>query len=583
MLLKNNNMHPAFATAGSADTAANSRISNDAIMYNNSNADDFGSFGGFNEENTRESSPARKRPVQNRQAKKKNQLPSWLGIVAVALIAVILIATVIVAVALNSSGNIERVDNAYVAFSEDSQTYRIAANGSVLDMVFESEPIITPALDNSFAYVQCDGEEGILLYILRDKKLEEVTMEGSEITSVVAYAQLKPGIIYEEDGNYYVYTDEMGEDLITKTVDAANFIISDDASTVVYTLPVEDSADEYKMYYYRSGTSDSLGVKNCTPIMLSSDGEYIYGKAFTTALTEKLYCITAKDGEKYPIGDGNFGGITAINANGDELMYYAITDTRYTTYIYNAKEDVSYEISKGKGIFSPVFIDSDVVRYETFKDIYVESISIADMILDTEGAISGHTYYINKKYEAQSIANAVGQFSPNGKYFYYINSRNTLYEMDLSDLDESAKKIYEDTIDFEVTQKGNVYMLNDDNALYYYKASTSTKRAINKITTSISMHDYANKLYYITEDGDVFVTEEGSKGESVKFDSTEINNLPFFSDPESKKTFAYFYNEETALWSIFYTSNGNSFSLITTECESVAGSQLDDLLSGILN
>ncbi len=583
MLLKNNNMRPAFAAAGATDSNTNSRISNDAIMYNNAGAEDIGSFGGFNEENTRDHSPARKRPAQNGQARKNNQVPSWIWIVVAAAIAVVLLATVIVAIALNSTGNIEKVDNTYIAYTEDSQTYRIAVNGTVLDDVFESEPIITPALDNSFAYVQCEGEEGILLYLLRDKKLEEVTMQGSAVTGVVAYAQLKPGIIYEEEGNYYVYTEEMGEDLITKTVDAANFLISDDASTVVYTLPVEDSADEFKMYYYRKGTSDSMGVKNCTPIMLSSDGEYIYGKAYTTALTEKLYCITAKDGEKYPIGDGNFGGITAINVDGDELMYYAVTDTRYTTYIYNAKEDVSHEISKGKGIFSPATIDPDVVRYDTFKDIYVESISIADMILDTEGAISGYTYYINKKYEAQSIASAVGQFSPDGRYFYYINSRNTLYEVDLSDLDESAKKIYEDTIDFEVTQKGNVYMLNDDNALYYYKASTATKRAVNKITTAISMHDYANKLYYVTEDGEVFVTEEGSKGESVKFASTELTNLPFFRDPDSKKTFAYYYNEETALWSIFYTSNGKSFSQITSECEGVAGAGLDELLAGILN
>ena len=576
-------MRPAFAAAGAPNaTATRKNIASDAIAYNNAGTEDFGNFGNFNEESTRDYTPAKKRPAQSRQAKKNINIPSWIWLAIAALIAVILIVTVIVAVALNSTGNIVKEDNAYVAFTEDSQTYRIAVNGTVLDHVFESEPIITPSLDNSFAYVQCDGEEGILLYLLRDKKLDEVTMEGSAITGVITYAQLKPGIIYEEDGNYYVYTEEMGEDLITKTIDAANFLISDDASTVVYTLPVEDSADEYKMYYYRSGTSDALGVKNCTPILLSSNGEYIYGKAYTTAYTEKLYCITAKDGEKYPIGDGNFGGITAINVDGNELMYYAIDDTRYTTYIYNAKKDTSYEISKGKGIFYPSTIDPNVVRYDTFKDIYVESISIVDMMLDTEGAISGYTYYVNKKYETESIANAVGKFSPDGRYFYYVNSRNTLYEVDLSDRDEPAKKLYEDTVAFEVTQKGNVYMLNDDNALYHYKSSTAQKRAVNKITTAISMHDYANEIYFITEDGDVFVSEEGSKGESVKFASTELNNLPSFSDPDSKKTFAFYYSEETALWSIFYTSNGKNFTLVTSECESVVGEGLDDFLAGIV-
>ena len=588
MLFKNNNLRPAFATAGYQKHRAERRSDNDSFAFSNDAYSDTSNFGGFNEENTRDRAPRQRAPQQRGGQAPRRQspsIPNWVWIVLAAVVVVVLLFVLIISVALNSSSNIEMTDNTYIAFTEDGQTFHIATNGTELDDVFESEPTIVPSLDRSFAYVQCEGENGLNLYLLRDKKLEEITMEGSDITRVVAYAQLAPGIIYEEDGKYYVYTEEMGEDLIVKTEGADNFLISDDASTVIYTLPVEDSADEYKLYSFRNGTSDTIGVKNCKPIMLSADGEYIYAKALSSTLSEKLYCITLKDGEKYPVGEGNFGGITAINVDGDEIMYYAVNDTRFTTYIYNAKKDTSYEIAKNYGVFVPAEFERNVVRYDSFKNIYVESSTLADM-LDTDDATSGYTYYINKKYEAESIAKATGKFSPDGKYFYYINSRNTLYQVDLSSRDESDKKIFEDTEKFEITQKGNIYMLisdsSDSGLLYFYKVSTGSKKSINKVTTEISMHNYSNKLYYTTEEDQVFVTEEGSKGEAVKFDSIQLINLPYFSDPTSKKTFAYYYDEETMLWSIFYTSNGKSFDLITSECESVSGSLLSELIGGIV-
>lgn len=585
MLLKNNDLRPAFATADGQKRPAAHRSFNDAVAFNTDAYSDTSNFGGFNEENTRDRAPRKKAPIQKGGQAKKNtpSIPYWVWLVIAAAVVVVLVFGLIISAALNSSKNIELTDNTYITYTEDGQTYQIATNGTVLDEVFESEPKIVASLDRSFAYVECEGEDGLMLYLLRDKKLEEITMEGSSITSVVAYAQLNPGIIYEEEGKYYVYTEKMGEDLIVKTEGADNFLISDDASTVVYTLPVEDSAGEYKMYSFRNGTSDAIGVKSCKPIMLSADGEYIYARGPVTL--DKLYCITLKDGEKYPVCDSNFGGITAINVDGDEIMYYAINDTRFTTYIYNAKEDISYEIAKNYGVFTPADFEPNVARYGSFKKIYVESSSLAGLLESSDESGSGYTYFINKKYEAESIAKATGKFSPDGKYFYYINTRGTLYQADLSDRDSSDKKIFEDTVQFEITQKGNIYMLisdsSDSGLLYYYKTSTGSKKAINKVTTEISMHNYANKLYYMTEEEQVFVTEEGSKGEAVKFDSVQLINLPRFIDTDSKKTFAYYYDEETMLYSIFYTSNGKSFDLITSECESVFGSLLNDIIEGI--
>ena len=580
MLSKNSNMRPAFATAGGSDmrTARASRNdTSDNLTYNNATSfDDVGSFGGFNDENTgTRSTPSGQRRAPAKKKKAKLNLPKWVLPVAAAAVVVVLLIIIVAVIASNSSKDLMAEDNTYAVYTEDNSTYRIAVNGTVLDDIFESEPLITPALDKSFAYVECDGEEGLEIYILRDKKLEAVTMDGSSVSSVIAYAKLEPGIIYEENGNYCIYTDDIGEDQITGKAEAANFIISDDASTVVYTLPVEDDAGDYKLWYYRDGTSDPLNAKNWTPVALSADGEYIYGVASTANAADRLYCFNVKEDEKYPIGDGNFGGITAINMAGDEIMYYSVVEGVYSSAVYSAKKDTSYELPKGKGIFTPVAVDPNTVRFKTFKDIYVQSVVIEDMLLDSESTVTGYTYYVDSKYSTDLVASAIGQFSPDGKYFYYINSRDTLMQVNLKDLDESDKRIYDEIETFEITQKNNLYMLTDEGHVLFYKVSTNKKQAVNKTAIGISMHDYANKVYILTEDGEVHVSEEGDKSEAIKFDSETLNSLPYFSDPSSKKTFVYVENEETGLWTIYYTSNGNSFKAVTTECEDILSSDID--------
>ena len=597
MLFKNNNLRPAFATAGNQKPTANRRSFNDAVMYNTDSYSDTSNFGGFNEENTRDRAPAKRTSsAKHGQANKKNNnsIPYWVWIAIAAAVVVILLVGFFISVSVNKNDTITMADNSYISYTEDGQTYYIATNGTVLDTVFESEPKITPSLDRSFAYVECESEEGVLIYLLRDKKLSELTMEGSSVSKVLAYAKLEPGVVYEEEGKYNVYTEKMGEDLITKK-EADNFIISDDASTVIYTLPDEEDARILKLCVFQNESSNYIGYKNCLPKAISADGDYIYAEAFNSATnSNKLYCFTTNDGgdtyERDPVIDSYFGGISAINIDGDEIIYYAINENHFTTHIYDAKKKTSYDIgAKSYTPLVPTSFDPNVVRYGTFKNIYVESnFSIAaSLIPDFDGISSGHTYYINNKYEAESIAKATGKFSPDGKYFYYINTTGTLWKADLSKPDESDERIYEDVVKFEITQKGNVYYLisdsSDSGMLYYYKASTGKKDPIHKETIDISMHNYANKLYFTTLDEKVLVSEEGSKGESVKFDSEQLVKLPYFSDPNSKKTFACYQNDETMFWSIFYTSNGNSFDLITSDCQDILGSWFKEMLNEIFD
>ena len=585
-MLFNNRMRPAFAGAGASENGSAPRQNRkEAITLNvNSPSDDFGAF---TSDQMRERSPRRERPAPQPKGS-KNGLPRTLVIAIVAVVAVALLCGLAVAVILNSSKDICYTENTYLAYIEDNGNYRVAVNGVVLDESFDGETRIIPSLDRSFAYIECNGTDGYLIYMVEGKKLTPITTEDSAVTEVLGYAENKPGVLYRENGNVYVFNTDIGEDLIEKNAEADNFIISGDASTVIYTRPLEDSAAEDRIYMYRDGSASPIGVKNCTPVKISKDGKYIYAYGYTATLARKLYCITSEDGEKYPVCDANFGGITAINVAGDEIIYYTTADTKFNAYIYSAKKDENFEIAKGKGIFFPATVDPKVAREETFADCYLQSISLDSGLLGDSDTTSGHTYYINKKYVAQSIASALGQFSPDGKYFYYLNSKNSLYQVDLTDPEEAPKKIYEDTVEFAVTQKGNVYMLDTQNFLFFYKATTGKKTSISKIATDISMHQYGNQLYFVTEDEtNVYVTEEGSAKELVKFDNVQITALPEFNTTHAKKTFAYFF-DENAGYSLFYTANGKTFKLLTDNCDTIVTTDLpawisdlyDDLFGG---
>ena len=579
----NNRMRPAFATAGACNnTPVRCKNHKDALMLDaNSAADDFGNFSNAQ---THEKAPRRERPAMPQKQPKKKQPFNKLWILAiVAVVAVVLIGILVVSAIRNSAKDIQYTDNTYLAYLEETGTYRVAVNGKVLEQTFEGETRVIPSLDRSFAYIECNSADGYLIYLVKGKKVTAITTEDYEISEVLGYAENEPGVLYREEGNVYIYNEELGEDLIDKNVDAANFIISGDASTVIYTRPLEDSAGEYRIYMYRDGSSAPIGVKNCKPLKVSKNGEYVYGEGSPDGIISKLFCITTKDGERYPVCDTNFGAITAMNAAGNEIIYYSLSeDAKITAYIYSANKNENFEIAKGKGAFFPATVDPDVARCGTFADCYLQSISLSGMLTDGENTTSGYTYYVNKKFETQQIANALGQFSPDEKYFYYVNSKNSLYQVDLNDLDKAPKKIYEDTADFAITQKGNIYMLGDEGLLYFYKASTGKKTPISKFAEDISMHHYGNKLYFVNEgeEGKVYVTEEGSAKELAKFDKVELPTLPEFNSTYSKKSFAYFY-DEAAGCSLFYTANGKSFKLVTSDCEAIETNDVPAWLSDL--
>lgn len=570
-MIFNNRMRPAFATAG-APTGSSAQRKNrlDSMTLSaNTEADDFGAF---TSDQTQDRAPRRERPAPSRRPQQKKKSSRALVVVIVAVVAVLLVGVVIAALALNTSKDIKYTNNTYVAFEQENGSYCVAVNGTLLEQTFEGDTRVIPSLDRSFAYVECypNNGGGYQIYLLEGKKLSALTKEESAVSEIIAYADGAPAVLYEEDGKFWFYNEEYGRKPMHN--DASGFLISSDGSSVIYTRPSPNDATVTRVHLWRDGSSSSInGLKNFVPVQLSPDGTYLYGFGDTATQSGKLYCVTTEDGKKTPVCEANFGGISAINVAGDEIVYYTIVDSKISSFIYSHKKGTSFEIAKSKGIFTPTG-DSEVARYGTFADGYLESTSVLDSILDTDSLLPSYTYYVNKKFEAKQIANARGQFSPDGKYFYYINPKSSfLQQVDLGDLDADPVKIYDDGIvtDFAVTQKGNLYILDKENYLSFRKPSSKRNEPISVEATEISMHAYANRLYFIEDEGDesVYMTKEGSEAEIAKFGDTELEALPMFNTGDSKNTFAFFYGESGC--SLFYSGNGKTFKRVSPDCEEV--------------
>ncbi len=573
MFLKNTT-RPAYAAAGVGSRTQSDTRQKEAFQFENNNTetDDFNSFNSGN-------TGMNNRSEQRRSSAQRGDSPAkgrpWLiPAIIGAVVVVVLLLIVVVAVAANVSHDMKSKGNTYISYADTDGVYHIAVNGNVLDQTFEGETTVIPSLDTSFAYIVVNGAEGYQVYFLRGKKLEAATAAES-VSEVYAYAQQAPGIIYQYNDSVYLYTEEMGEEKITRDLTTKNYMISADASSVIYTEPDKDNTGNFYLWLYREASAQKL-QRNVYPVGLSTNGDYVYfyGTSSEDMVTKKLYVRDVKKEENYFICN-NFTAISAMNIAGDELIYLSSNGSDVISTLYRIKKDIDSDHESGnqiaKGVYVPVSIDPQVVCLKSFTDMYVQGVS--NLEGDTESNLLGgsSTYYINKKGETQKIANAIGKFSPDEKYFYYVNSEDKLLQVDLKDKNLSSTRITEAVIDFAVTEKGNVYYLTEDGQLRFYKVSTKKKSRVSDDADTISMHIYSNVLYFTETDGaNVFMSSEGSLKETTKFGSIAVTGIPHFINPESKKTFVYFFDQDTGL-KVFYTSGGKSFKLIANDCGEIAG------------
>ena len=586
MFLKNS-MRPAFAAASGNAQMHSRRANNDAFTFDTaaSETDDFGAFNSSGSSNNN-------RAGGNKGKSSGGFKPSAIVIAVAAVVAVVLLMVLIVAIASGSSKDMKYANNTFVAFCDEDGIYRVAANGNVVGE-YENEIELIPADDRSFAYVIENSDDGYRITITDGKDVTEIT--PSPVTKVLATAGLTPGVVWlDADNGIYLYTEKGGEERITRDVDATSanadenfFFISADASTVVYTKIDEDRPAELHHLCVYTDSSETKFQKNMYPVAVSDDGSMIYAYAYSKdSVTKTLYVLPFNDESDRYLLSNNFLGMVATNAEGNEVVFTTIgdTDSLISTYVvsFNLKkmDEVAQPVRIAKGaVYTPVAINNDVARFSTFEDTYFEA-QIPELdIIDNQAPV----YYVGKDYEVRRISKFAGKFDPDGDYFYYTNSEGTLQRVDLSDADAVSQKIAEDVVDFEITQKGNVYWLDDTTRLMYYSNSKEKKTRIADNVEGISMHTYSNTLYFTFTDAvNIYTTEEGSEKEAAKFDSGTVTGLPVFANPEYKKTFAAFYDMDNEEWRLFYTSNGKKFKHISV-CSDIDGFDIPLTISDIID
>lgn len=592
-MFSKNNMRPAFATEG-AGQARFAKPKNTAFTYDAgaSETDDFGSFS----QGATSGAPRRPRPNGNSKKGGLKLNPKAIIIAAAALVVLLtLIVVIVVAAVANSGGDVTYTNNAYVAYSDEDDTYHVVANGKVVGS-YENEVKVIPAADRSFAYIieNIDGEGYSVSYVKGAKNPVEITT--SPVTEVLATADLEPAVVYYEEANgIYLYTERHGEERMLKTNNILeyaaiknSFHLSADGTTVVYNKIEANEANELRSFLcvWESGDDEVKFQKNMTPEAVSNDGKVIYASASRDGITKSLYVVPFNNNnDKYLIAD-NFNSIVDINIDGNEVVYTANTgDGKVYTYLaaFNLKK-MGDEITPSKfsieGIYKPFTIEGNVAMFETFKNTYFKY-SFASLGNELTGACP--IFAVAKDYSIDKISNFDGEFSPNGNFFYYINDKGNLMQKNLKS-SGSAEKIDEGVEDFAVTAKGNLYWISDVSSLVYYNVAKDDSQRIADDVEYLSMHRYSNTLYFSFADSmTIYTTSEGSDKKVAKFGTNDVMSIPAFSDDNAKAAYAAFYDEDNSEWQLFYTSNGKTFKTRVASCADIKGFENSDKYQEIID
>lgn len=562
-----------------------------------SEAEEFNAFNATSSASAGEAQKPPKRPAPQKQNPqgKSGGINKNIIIAAIVGVLVLLLVAGIVVVAMTRDHHILKEDNAYLVYT-DSNGYHLLSNGQEIEKDFEGEVKIEVAADNSFAYVteEVDGE--FYIYLLKGKKLEPITT--SAVEQVVAYAALKPGVVYKHRGSFRLYSEKYGVETITKKA-AENFLISSDASTVVYTAPKNDAADVNEMIVFQDGANTTLNSKNnCVPAAVSNYGDYIYA-SFVNDEAKKLSVFTTKDldnpqGEVIAETDG-FVGILAQNVKGDEILLLTSIDgttedeeteeliptIKTHTKIYRYSKKGEHSATKlAEAVMLPMSANPDIVFFDDFSEVYLTAYR-------PENFAQRAIYYMDKKYEPSRIAKytlpeGIEQdsctLSPDENYLYYINNDKDLIQMDLESSTYNTKELGFGVNEFYVTQKGNIYYLDESGELFFREPTAKRNTPIADFVTDISFYRYSNTLFFTKEEGEnIFSSKEGSDEDIVKMGDAQVTALPEFYNTNSKQSYAAYYDSMDNSGILLYTSNGKRFKMITNDCLTINGNEISDI------
>lgn len=562
-----------------------------------SEADEFNAFNASSataKEQKKRPPQQKKRPAPKKKESFLKKIDKKMILVAAIGLLVLLLVAGIVVVAISRDRHIMREDNAFLVYADADGNYHLLSNGHEIEKDFEGEVSLVIAEDNSFAYVIDSGEDAYYIYLLKGKKLESLVESDSE---PLQYAMLEPGLIYTDGNKIRMWNDKTGETTIAKDTDAADhFMISGDASTVIFTEPSKKDTTQVELKLFRpaEGVEESLGSSKIvySPVAVSNYGDYVYASFVKNDVTN-LCVFKTNDLEELsgaPIAESeNFAQMIEINAKGDELLFYTtkITDkgVQATTKLFRYdKNEPTAEVLLSNGVMAPKRVDPNVVYFDDFDDVYMTAQKYSE---PTSCAIYRMDKYVptkiaNYKISAETAGIDTSVIDPRERYLYYINEDSELIQMDLKDENHNVTARIDDVVEFYITEKGNIYFLESEGTLRFREATEKKNQRIAEDVLDVSFYRYANTLYYTKDEAvSIFMTKEGSVEEPVKMDSAQVTALPLFTNTNDKMSYAVSYDTDNG-GRIFFTSNGKKFKQIATDCDWISFSNFSFDLSNLL-
>ena len=203
--------------------------------------------------------------------------------------------------------------------------------------------------------------------------------------------------------------------------------------------------------------------------------------------------------------------------------------------------------------------------------------------MDAEGdtAVETATYFLDKKEGARKMADTVGKFSPDKKYFYFIDEdrENSLMQLKLSSKNfaDGLYTVLSDVVDFDVTESDNIYAMLDARAkdgnkgiIYFWDRSDKKTKLIADSADLESMSVSVNSAYFSETDEEgstkVYISTEGSAKKEAEFKSANLIATPEIVMGAGKKGYAYFTDKDGST-KLYYTSGGKKFSSICSSCK----------------
>ena len=597
MLFKNNPT-PAVAHAGYQESKSESSPKKiDGISFMGEQEDDFQSYasnpnGGAKKKAHQKSSPKKGAPSKKERVvprSNKRFMPFVYAIIAI--IAVIIVIAIVVAIINAPGSNMEKSDTVYIHYQDAEGNWRIAVDGEELEYKFVNEISLEVADNNNFAYISEKLDSGNLkIYILED---EELISSEREIKEVLKKSPLTPCVIYKaaDMNGIFCFKGENDDNTVTGNENASDFVIVPDGSAVYFTTPAvaADGTTTIALQQYKGANLKQIAL-GYIPLKTSAENEYVYvttpsrrGFAYFDVSDEDEFTFKQiQDITSYIYEDG----ITAINVDGDQVILATLApDQTVSSYFYEIGDDAATSI--GTGVFKSVHYDPEVLFEDSLLDSYFE---VQNFYVDNENtqnpeqgtsqtAPNNVTCFINSKVECVQVAPTTGKFSPDGKYFYYIDAiSKSLKRVSLSskkfDKHENMPPNGEIT-DFYITQKSDLYVLvkesNKDNvlSLYFVDASTSPSPELLSVKVDVgSVAIAVNTLYYAESTTDsngtistqVYSSTSGSKGDVAEFEDYTPNLAPEISMGSGNLGYAVFNTGENS--KIFYTSGGKSFDFL---------------------